>query len=258
MKRTLITAGIHGNEIGSVLIAREIKGWIESRGIEEVEVLPNVNLEAVEHKQRKNPLDDKDLNRIFPGKENGTTSERRAHRLFEKAKEFDRLIDLHTYGDDSWCIPYMLTDLNQDYNRKLCERVGLKTAVQTRGTDSQLFLETSNIGIPSMIIEAGGAQRYREELEEVKKTMIDLLTAKKTSSEKPSPKYFEHYDRKRSSIEGYFEPVKEPGDEVKNEEVLGTIDGEEIRADFSGLILGMKESSSYDPEEESIAAIAKK
>ncbi|MBS3782489.1 MAG: succinylglutamate desuccinylase/aspartoacylase family protein [Candidatus Thermoplasmatota archaeon] len=260
MKKTLVTAGIHGAEIGSVLIAREIKGWVESRDIKEVEVIPEVNLEAVENKQRENPEDGKDLNRIFPGDKKGTKSELIAHRIFQKAKDYDQLIDLHTYGKNSWCVPYMLTDLNKDYNRELCEKIGLENAVQTGGTGGQLFIETSNLEIPSMIIEAGGAERYRDELEMVKKHVLSFIFDEKFEERQneAAVSYYEYYERIRPDHKGYFEPKKEPGDHVEEGEEIGTLAGEIVNTPFSGFILGMKMASEYKPEKESVAAVARK
>jgi len=255
MKKTLITAGVHGAEIGSVLIAREIKGWVESQDITDVEVIPEVNLEAVENKQRENPEDGKDLNRIFPGNENGTKSERIAHRIFQKAKDFDQIIDLHTYGKNSRCVPYMLTNLKEDHNRKFCEKIGLNNAVQTGGTGGQLFIESSKLGIPSMIIEAGGAEWYRDELESVKRAVLDFIFDREKDNEVT---YHEHYERVRPDLQGYFEPKKEPGTPVEKGEILGLLAEEPIRAPFTGFILGLKMPSEYRPEMESVAAVARK
>ncbi len=256
MKKTLITAGVHGSEIGSVLIAREIKGWVESRDIEGVEVIPEVNLEAVENKQRENPEDGKDLNRIFPGDREGTKSEKLAYRLFKKAKNFDRIIDLHTYGKNSWCVPYMLTDLTKDHNIDLCKKLGLKNAVQTGGTGGQLFLETSKLGIPSMIIEAGGAERYRTELEKVKNAVLNLLI--EDHPEKPEEKtsFFHHYERLTPEEEGFFEPKKQPGEKVDQDEIIGSLNEKPVRTDFPGFILGIKTPDQYSPGDESVAAVA--
>jgi len=255
MKKTLITAGVHGAEIGSVLIAREIKGWVESRGLEDVKVIPEVNLEAIERKRRENPNDGKDLNRVFPGDENGTKSEQIAHSIFQKAKDFERIIDLHTYGKNSRCVPYMLTDLEEDHNRKFCEEVGLNNAVQTGGTGGQLFIETSKLGIPSMIIEAGGVEWYRDELESVKRAVLDFIFDQGKDNEVT---YYEDYERVRPDFKGYFEPKKEPGTEIGKGEVLGLLAEEPIKAPFTGFLLGMKMPSEYRPEKESVAAIARK
>ncbi len=255
MNKTLIIAGVHGAEIGSVLIAREIKGWVESRGLEDVKVIPEVNLEAVERKQRENPKDGKDLNRIFPGDENGTESEQIAHRIFQKGKDFDRIIDLHTYGKNSRCVPYMLTDLNEDYNRDFCEKVGLNNAVQTGGTGGQLFLETSKLGTPSMIIEAGGSEWYRDELESVKRAVLAFIFDEEKDNEVT---YYEYYERVRPDFQGYFEHKIEPGTRVEKGEVLGLLAEEPIKSPFTGFILGLKMPSEYRPEKESVAAIARK
>ncbi len=255
MKKTLITAGIHGNEIGSILIAREIKGWVESRGLGDVEVIPEINLEAIENNQRENPKDGKDLNRIFPGDENGTKSDQIARQIFEKAMGYDRVIDLHTYGKNSRCVPYILTDLNQDYNRDLCEELGIDSAVQTGGTGGQLFLETSKIGIPSLIIEAGGAEWLRDELEMVKRTILALIFDEEKDNDVT---YYEYYERIRPESQGYFEPKKEPGERIDKDEVLGLLAGEPVKAPFTGFILGIKMPSEYQPEEESVAALARR
>ncbi len=258
MKKTLITAGVHGAEIGSVLVAREIKGWVESRDIDRVEVIPEVNLTAVENKQRENPEDGKDLNRIFTGDEGGTKSERIAHRLFKKAKTFDRIIDLHTYGKNSWCVPYMLTDLGKDHNIELCKKIGLNNAVQTGGTGGQLFLETSDLGIPSMIIEAGGAERYREELERVKDAVLSLLLENYSKEPAEETTFYNHYERLTPEEEGHFEPKKEPGDRIEEGETIGVLNEKPVKADFTGFILGIKTSSQYSPDDESVAAVARK
>jgi len=255
MKKTLITAGIHGNEIGSILIAREIKGWVESRGLGDVEVIPEINLEAIENNQRENPKDGKDLNRIFPGDENGTKSDQIARQIFEKAMGYDRVIDLHTYGKNSRCVPYILTDLNQDYNRDLCEELGIDSAVQTGGTGGQLFLETSKIGIPSLIIEAGGAEWLRDELEMVKRAILALIFDEEKDNDVT---YYEYYERIRPESQGYFEPKKEPGERIDKDEVLGLLAGEPVKAPFTGFILGIKMPSEYQPEEESVAALARR
>ncbi|MBS3816467.1 MAG: succinylglutamate desuccinylase/aspartoacylase family protein [Candidatus Thermoplasmatota archaeon] len=256
MKKTLVTAGIHGSEIGSVLTAREIKGWIESRDLPDVEVIPEVNLEAVENKQRENPRDEKDLNRVFPGNEDGTRSERTAHQLFQKAKDFERVIDLHTYGKNSWCVPYMLTDLEKDYNRNFCEKIGLKNAVQTGGKEGQLFIETSKLGIPSIIIEAGGAERYRDELEKVKDAVLSFLIEDYKKIQEEETIFYCHYERLSPEEEGFFEPKKEAGEEVDKGEPIGLLNEKEVRTDFAGFILGMKTTGKYSPDDESVAAVA--
>lgn len=252
MKNILITAGVHGNEIGSMFVAREIKGWLEGRGIEQVEVIPDINLKAIEARQRENPVDCKDLNRIFPGNKDGTRSEVIAHDIFQKAKKFDAVIDLHTYGDESKCIPYMLTKLEYDFNEELCKKVGIKYAVQSLGAEGQLFIELSKIGIPSMIIEAGGANWLRNEIDIVRSALKRFIAGEEPEKE---VQFIREYDRFNPDGEGVFEPDVELEDIIKEGDVVGYLDSETVKSPWDGIVLGYKTGGEYDPEEMSLVTV---
>lgn len=234
------------------MIARELRGWIEGKGIQGVKVIPEVNLKAIEHRVRANPIDEKDLNRLFPGDPDGTVSQRLADEIFNEAKKYDAVIDIHTYGTGGRCIPYMLTDLNKDHNVELCERVGLDYAVQTGGTDKQLFLELSKIGVPSMIIEAGGAEWLKTELEMI------TIAMKRFIQGAPSQKvrFFNKYRWIPVEESGTYRPNVLPGTVIKEGEVLGYLNEKPVPSPVDGLVLGIKMEGSFDPEEENIASIA--
>jgi len=254
MRKILITAGVHGDEFGSVFVARELKGWVEGKGFDNIDILPNVNLEALEAWQRENPEDGKDLNREFPGDRDGSITEKRAYDLFEKAKRYDCVIDLHTYGEGSRCLPYMLTDLTKEYNVELCKNIGVKYGVQTGGDSGQMFLELSNLGIPSMIIESGGSHYLREKImDSVLENLKQFILNEKR---KEKVKFYRKYTRYNPEIEGTYEPIKKPGDTVKEGEIIGFLDDKEIVSKHDGFILGIKMSGEYEYEEESLAAIA--
>ncbi len=252
MKNILITAGVHGNEIGSIFVAREIKGWLEGRGIEQVGVIPDVNIEAIEARQRENPVDGKDLNRIFPGDKDGTRSEVIAHDIFQKAKFYDAVIDLHTYGDESKCIPYMLTKLEYDFNEELCKKFSLRYAVQSLGAEGQLFIELSKIRTPSMIIEAGGANWLRNEIEVVKSALKRFIDGEETGKE---VQFIREYDRFNPDGQGVFEPDVELEDIIKEGDIVGYLDSEPMKSPWDGIVLGYKTGGEYDPEEMSLVTV---
>lgn len=254
MEDILITAAVHGNEIGSVLVARELRGWVEGNNIQGVDIEPELNLEAIEQNQRESPKDEKDLNRCFPGDKDGTYTERLAHNIFQKAKEYDIVIDLHTYGEKSRCVPYMLTDLNQVYNREICMDIGIPHAVQTGGQSGQMFIELSKLGIPAMIIEAGSASHLGEELDIVLKSLKSYLKGKKYGE----VTYFKRYERIQPDDYGEFTPIAELGDSVDQGQKLGHLNGKPIEAPFSGKIIGMMTAENYDPEEDSVYALAER
>ncbi len=234
------------------MIARELKGWIEGKRIDGVDIIPEVNLQAIEIGERENPRDGKDLNRLFPGDPDGTVSDRLAYDIFQKTKSYDCVIDLHTYGVGGRCIPYMLTDLKKDYNVELCKQVGLDHAVQTGGTGKQLFLELSDIGIPSMIIEAGGAGWLRGELETVTKALKNFIEGEPSADVRS----FDSYRWVPLEEAGHYIPKVFPGTEVKEGDVLGYLDDVPIKSPTAGLLLGIKMAGPCEPPEENIASIA--
>ncbi len=101
----LITAGVHGDEgpwggwaiqkLLQRLDAKDLQGFIR--------VAPLANPLAMQADKRNAPVDQLDLNRVFPGDPNGSYTERVAHILAGEALEnIDYVIDLH--GGGSWCV----------------------------------------------------------------------------------------------------------------------------------------------------------
>ncbi len=65
-------------------------------------------------------LDNVDLNRMMPGKENGTTSQIYAHQFVTKIiSKFEYLLDLHTACHGRVNSLYIRPDLEQDETRTL-------------------------------------------------------------------------------------------------------------------------------------------
>ena len=57
-----------------------------------------LNPEGLSFGVRGIPETDVDLNRLYPGKADGTASERLTAKIWEVAKKHDVIIDLHTMG----------------------------------------------------------------------------------------------------------------------------------------------------------------
>lgn len=101
----LITAGIHGDEgpwggwaihkLLARLDADDLQGYIR--------VVPLANPLAMQADKRNAPVDQLDLNRVFPGDPDGSYTERLAHILASQALDgVEYVIDLH--GGGSWCV----------------------------------------------------------------------------------------------------------------------------------------------------------
>jgi predicted deacylase len=103
--RALVTAGIHGDE--GPWSAWAIHKTLGNENLEKLRgslrIVPVANPLAMEVDARCSPLDGLDLNRAFPGKPDGSHTERLAAALTRHALEdVDVVIDLH--GGGSWCV----------------------------------------------------------------------------------------------------------------------------------------------------------
>jgi hypothetical protein len=93
-----LVAGVHGTEYVPVIALQEIVNEINPKDLNGTLVLVHIaNVLAFRNRiPYVNPVDSKNLNRLFPGKENGTISERIAYTITnEIAKKSDYFIDLH-------------------------------------------------------------------------------------------------------------------------------------------------------------------
>jgi ectoine utilization protein EutE len=105
----LFTGGLHGGEyegpVSLLKLSRELAAEkIQGRVI----IIPTLNLPAVVVGQRLSPIDNKDMNRVFPGVWNGTITQVIAHYVHEVILPLcDAVIDLHAGGYSLSLIPYM-------------------------------------------------------------------------------------------------------------------------------------------------------
>lgn len=95
-----VIAGVHGDEyVGIMAIPALYKEISPDQLAGKLIMIPVVNPAAFEASTRNNPVDDKNLARVFPGHAKGSLSDRIAHWLTEDVLQHaDLFIDLHTGG----------------------------------------------------------------------------------------------------------------------------------------------------------------
>ncbi len=102
----VITAGTHGDEgpWGAWAIRKLLDRIPEEDLTGRIRVVPVTNPIAMAGNDRGAHLDSLDLNRVFPGKPEGTHSERLAATIVERClgEDVDVVVDLH--GGGSWCV----------------------------------------------------------------------------------------------------------------------------------------------------------
>lgn len=132
--------------------------------------IPVVNRLAFANKQRTAPIDHMDLNRNFPGSQDGSFTEQLADAVLQRAKEHaDYFVDLHTGGNEFLIPGYSIYPVTGDEVESrsidLCEAADLPYAVGLSRSDlgGAMFSEMADHGVPSTILETGGEGRLHEE-----------------------------------------------------------------------------------------------
>jgi predicted deacylase len=169
-----VVAGLHGAEYCSIEAAiRFAKGLDPARLRGAVLVLPVVNLPAfLGRVAYLNPLDGKNVNRVFPGRADGSASEVLAHALMaEVVARADALVDLHGGDLVEALMPFTLyvrtgrTEVDARAGRMAhafpVEHVVANPPAAPTAT-GLLYAEAARRGVPAIIAEAGGQGIVRE------------------------------------------------------------------------------------------------
>jgi predicted deacylase len=106
-----LTAGVHGDELNGVEIARRAFSTIDARALRgTVIALPAINAEGVRTGNRY-LSDRRDLNRAFPGSAGGSVARLIAYKVStEVLVHCDALIDLHTASNERTNLPQIRAD----------------------------------------------------------------------------------------------------------------------------------------------------
>ncbi|MSP50712.1 MAG: deacylase [Alphaproteobacteria bacterium] len=113
---SLLMAGNHGDEYeGQVALTRLIRD-LEADDIKgRIIVVPAINLPAAMAGTRISPIDDRNLNRCFPGNPNGTPTEQIAYYVEAVlAPMCESWLDLHSGGASMAFMPYAQIILSRD------------------------------------------------------------------------------------------------------------------------------------------------
>ena len=167
-----LTAGIHGDELNGVSVAHHlihgddhIAGTDDDRISREelagtVICVPVVNIEGMLLEQRGAP-DNKDINRLFPGKKRGNQSQRIAYALFQSVvKRADYLIDLHSAPHSRTNLPHVRANFDRKECMELARAFGTQIILHSKGPKGSLRRTATSDGTPTILLEAGTAHRF--------------------------------------------------------------------------------------------------
>jgi len=227
-----ITAGIHGDEINGTEIARRAFSWIDPQQLSgTVVVFPMVNAAGVRTGNRY-MQDRRDLNREFPGRSNGSVTAIIAYMLFsEIAQNCNYLIDLHTGSFSRANHPQIRVTDNDPRALDLARHFGVGIVVLSEGPSGSIRREANDLGIPSIIYEAGEPSRFdlgqiAEGVRGIESVMAHLKMVEGAETmEVPESRIYTSttWIRVPAGSGGYFFPSVQLGQQVKKGDTLGNI-----------------------------------
>ncbi|PSL41340.1 hypothetical protein B0H99_10222 [Planomicrobium soli] len=270
--RVLVLGGIHGCEYTSIDAAQKVGTSLEPAYVKgKVIVLPIANPASFYARSiYVHPRDNKNLNRMFPGNQDGTDAERLAYWLNELVfKKVDYIVDLHGGDMIEALVPFSIYHVTK--NEKILaaskEMASLFDIEYVIGSSGQVPGSTygcaAEQGIPAIIAEAGQQGILSEEdsvlLQNGVKNILVSLGVLEGEVRRSDSNYISVFDWYRSDFKGLWYPAVLIGDAVKKGQILGKLTNEfgetvkEIVSDTEGVVLFLVSSLAINDNDPLLA-----
>ncbi|SJM30316.1 succinylglutamate desuccinylase/aspartoacylase family protein [Mesorhizobium delmotii] len=276
--RLLITGGNHGNELEGPIVARRLVEWLpEAQTCGRVIIVPEINPLAVQAWTRNTPIDGKNLNRVFPGRADGSATERIADAVSRLLLPMaDTVFDLHSAGPTMDFPPAVITHPIADADLmaktlRMAEAFKLPMTLVWQYHDTLGMFDTwaHSQGKVFICAEFGGGTVGAEALAiyeaGVRNALITLGLVEgeaeyPTFRQQKSSRTLETLssDLLRSPTRGIFEPRRSVLDEVKQGDLIGVLhpmeslsaDSIRVRAPTTSIVCMIRSGGHVDADEE--------
>lgn len=163
-----ITAAVHGNELNGVPCIHRVIAEIDVNRLHgTVVAVPCVNVSGY-LKFTREFSDGRDLNRYFPGREDGFASQVYCYQLMNKViSQFTHLIDLHTASFGRVNSYYVRADMNDQRSALLARLQQPQIVLHNSGQDGTLRSAASARGIHAITVEIGNPQLFQSQYVQV-------------------------------------------------------------------------------------------
>jgi predicted deacylase len=257
-----LTAGVHGQEYTPVLALQRVLKSLDPKTLTGTVILVHVsNMPSyLARTIYYSPADNKNLNRVFPGRADGTLSERIAFVLTRDVIErATHVVDLHCGDGNESLRPYTYwittgAPAVAEAGKQMALAFGLDHIVEDRerpgDPKASVYLSNTAItrGKPALTIESGGLARTDEEsIAAIERGIAGLLKYLGMRADGPQPVahpiWIQRSEVLRSGGTGIFYPAVDRGHTVAQGTLIGRVTDfhgrvlEEIRAPFAGEIL---------------------
>lgn len=248
--RLAVIAAIHGNELNGVEMVRQIRGEVDAKRLKGTLLLvPIANPIAFMNMNRDLP-DGRDLNRVFPGKVEGSIASHIARSLFQKViRRADFGVDLHTAATGRTNLPHVRADMKLKSVNRLACAFGCEIIFDMAGEKGMLRRAATMAGVPMIVYEAGEPLKFQQPLIRqgvvgIKNVMGELGMYDFPRTSPPFQMVVDERGWIRASKGGIMILNVKPGDIIKKGEdicVMSKPYGSEVhrlKAPYTGLVVG--------------------
>jgi len=257
-----IVSGAHGTEYASIIAVERLIQQLDAKAISGTVILvPLVNVPSFEQKiAHVNPVDGKSMNRFYPGKADGTQTERASLAMTrEVVEKCDHLIDLHGGDLDESLRPYSYwtktgNEKQDALSREMVLAFGLDTIIisadRPKDPAASRYLEnTASLrGKASITAEAGHAGTVEpDDVKALVDGSLSVMRYLKMMGGAPltveAPVWIERVAGMTSEVNGIFYPAVKRGTYVQKGMKIGHITDYlgktifEAKAPESGVVL---------------------
>ncbi len=227
----LLMAGLHGDEINGIEIIRRI--LVNDYNIVDcgkVIAIPILNVFGFIHFSREVP-DGKDVNRSFPGSENGSLASKVAHLFMKEIiPHIDYGVDFHTGGNQIDNYPQIRTVYSNKDNAHLASLFQAPLNLHSDLIEKSLRWAAAKKKKPILVYEGGESLRFNEyAIQEGINGTLRLMKGLGMINEAPEATHDTILLRKRtwlrSEYAGLWISTIKPGDIVEEGDQLGYITG---------------------------------
>ena len=262
-KTLAVTAGVHGCEYNGILALQRLAESLDCESLSgQLILLPLVNVNGFfAGVKQLNPADGKNLNREFPGSEDGTETQRIAWTI-EKSiyPEVDFLLDIHGGDWNEELTPLVFFPCGagegiRQETRRAAKVLNVPMRVCSTSCNG-LYSLAAKRGIPALLLERGGNGRWTKaevdaDCEDVLRLM-DHLGIIRHRYEYGEQAEITKAVYEEAAAEGCWFPAVNAGQKIFENELLGSwesIDGRhkrDIFARYAGRVMYMTTALGFN------------
>jgi len=247
----LLSGGMHGDEVNGIEIIRKfLDEGIATKLVKgSIIAMPIINVYGFINFSRDVP-DGKDVNRSFPGREDGSLASMVAHMLTHKIlPEIDFGIDFHTGGSSRTNYPQIRFEQEDELGAEIA-RSFVAPFTLCSPVISGSFRETARkMGKTVVVFEGGETLRLdpktvSEGIDGIKRVLHHFGMLGKSPKQTQKQHFFKESHWLRAEISGLFRYRRESGKKVKEGQTIGYISSPtneysvKVKSPYNGYIIG--------------------